>query len=374
MPQDKLPEPGEFTRIFKRQRLGAHGGAEPEKQPGEASGIQAEAAADAEPDAASHAFPPPAAPPHPVPLGGHTEQKSGEPGEFTQYFMGGLPSKVTPSGAPTNAHRTPTGVQRPNTPVPPPRTLNGDSSSGNFTERFAPPRQNAPVLKTEQYGVYNPQMGPAPDLSKSSLPDHGGSFDFSKPASQKEQPGEYTSLFGRGDVPPPPRQSAVSPSPAAPMMSDSPNSFSARPLRDVAPEAPKGPSEFTVIAQGRQAPQATGGPALDSPSVTKSAAGTKRLPVNINVNPINPMAALPVGTGGMGLHMPHASGNIATSGANISTPIGSAGLHAPPVPQLNVSAAGAGASKLSDHAKLIIFFGVLAILAIILVVVVVAKN
>ena len=208
--------------------------------------------------------------------------------------------------------------------MPPSRNLASDSS-GSFTEKFAP-RQDASLLRTEQYGVHNPQMGPAPDLSKRSLPDQRGDFDFGKPPSQKNQPGEYTSLFGHGDVPPPPRQAAVSAAPAAPMMSDSPNSFAGRPARDAAPapDLPKGPSEFTEIARGRQAPASLANTAAEPPSVANSSAGTRKMPLNMNLNPANPMAVC----ARMQFARPR---SVIYGRGQYNTPIGSANLQVPDV-------------------------------------------
>jgi hypothetical protein len=90
--------------------------------------------------------------------------------------------------------------------------------------------------------------------------------------------------------------------------------------------------------------------------------------VNINISPINPMAALPHIGGGM--NVPGASANASLHGANVNTALGSASVQGPHIPHLkplNVSAA-AVPSGMSDNTKLILFFGVLAILAVVLIV------
>lgn len=236
----------------------------------------------------------------------------------------------------------------------------------------------------DEYGVHNPRIGPAPDLSKRPSED-SGLFDF-KPTQtpgQKDSRGEYTKLFGNGELPPVPRPSAVAPPPAAPIMTDSPilgsGTISARTMRDVPVMDPaqRGPSEFTTISKGRQqGPEATGGDAAASeagaannpPAATKKMPG---MPVNINVSPVNPLAGL----GGGSLHVPGVpSANASLSGAGISTPLGAAHLQAPTMPPVNLPAAGAAATGMSDNTKLILFFGILSILAVILVVVVVAMQ
>ena len=325
MPQDKLPEPGEFTRIFKRQHPAAHNGVDAEKSVSEPSSVFE----------AMEAMPAQAPPLHIPP----PASASAEPGEFTRYFMGGLPPQAG------KTQRTPSGVQRPNTPVPSsPRTLTGDSSTGSFTDRFgSAPR--AAAYKPDEYGVHNPRIGPAPDLREDNSP-----FDFrpavspATSAAGKDGPGEYTMLFGRGNIPPEPRQAAVAVAPAAPMMSDSPNSLRGMPSSAEASSqdaALPGPSEFTVVSNGRQG---------------VATAAAPKMPLNINLSPLA------------------SGGSVGMSGAHLNTPIGSANLQAPSLPHLNAAASAPAISRLTDQTKLILFFAALAILAVILVVVVVATQ
>jgi hypothetical protein len=231
--------------------------------------------------------------------------------------------------------------------------------------------------------MQNPRLGPPPDLSRRSSFDEKSPLDVKSP-EKKNAPGEYTALFGHGALPPEPRQSTVTPPPPAPLMSDSPNPFLSqggldRTMREipVTPQPPQGPSEFTVIAEGRQ--QAPGAaPTGSSPAgEPNSAAGARKMPVpvNVSINPVNPLSSLPTA----GAHLPGASAQASMSGANVSSAFGSANVSAPPIPPLNPAAAigaaaGATKPKLSDQTKLILFFGILAILAVILVVFVVATQ
>ncbi len=385
MPQDKLPEPGEFTRIFKRQHLGAQGAADAEKKASEISGIFPAAdvpPVQAEPQMAnlqSRAVLGSSTPEIAEPPRSALPAVTGEPGEFTQYFMGGLPAKP-PSTNLNATQRVPPGVQRPNSPIISSRNLNGDgSNSGSFTGRFAP-RREAPTPRGEKGGdsaLRNPWAAPSPELNKPwQARDEAAHFDSKPPLMPtpppKDEPGEYTAIFGHGNVPPPPRQSAVTPPPLAPIMSDSP---SARTFPDVpvTPQPPKGPSEFTVVSKGRP-----GNPGSDSISPeASSAAGTPKMPVGVNFTPPNIQSMIP-GTGGSP-HMPSGSAAASPSGANVSSPAGGASVHAPTITPMGVpqiKAPAGGASRFSDQTKLILFFGALAILAVILVVVLAAiqKN
>jgi len=307
-----------------------------------------------------------------------------------------LNGKLAPKPA-TPAPRAPAGVQRPNSPISPPpqpqrpRDLATDGS-GTFTELFAP-RDSEPARRPSEYVARQPQVGPAPDLSRGPATEHGDPFSFTPPeerAPEREAVSEYTERFGKRDIPPAPRPSAVRPSPAAPVLNDSPNAFEggrSRPERmpQSAPVAAQGPSEFTMIAKGRQPAVPADGktPLADGPAPATPAAGggvgaLPKIP-GVSFNPSNPMAAVPhLGGGGA---VPGVQAHAGMSGANVTTPVGSGGVHVPPVPPIppinpaaGAAAAGASTSKLSDQTKLILFFGLLAILAVILVVIIVAKQ
>jgi hypothetical protein len=212
--------------------------------------------------------------------------------------------------------------------MPPPRSLPADSS-GNFTERFAVRSDGLP-RKSDEFGMQNPRLGPPPDLSRRSSFDEKGPLDVKSPE----------------EIP--------------------------------APQPPQGPSEFTVIAEGRQQASGAAPTTGSSPAgEANSAAGTRKIPVpvNVSINPVNPLSSLPTA----GAHLPGASAQASMSGANVNSAFGNANVSAPPIPALNPAAAvgaaaGATKPKLSDQTKLILFFGILAILAVILVVFVVATQ
>jgi hypothetical protein len=384
MPDKELPEPGEFTRAFKAQYSGLHTGKDADKKkPVETSGASgffpAEAASPSPIDPAAQKdlpvspLPPtfrgPAASSAATPV----PPSQAEPGEFTQFFKGGLPGKSAPGGL-GGGQRSTYGVQRPNTPMTP-RNPAGDNGF-NFNDAGRPEgATHKPV--PDQYGMNRPRLGDAPDLSKDPAVEQGRAFDFKSlptPSKQDKTPGEYSALFGKAPIPPAPRQSAMGLPPLAPMMPDSRDSLQGA-ARDVPPAEPppRGPSEFTVIEKGRSPAGGAGGAVAPESAPAAASADGKKLPVNINVTPINPLAALPHVGGGMSAGGVSAYASL--HGANVSTPLGMAsvpGLHVPP---LNASAApGAAPKGMADNTKLIIFFGVLAILAVILMVVVVAMQ
>ncbi len=373
MPQDKLPEPGEFTRIFKRQHFGPQSGGD-EASVSDASGLSKPVEAGVAPVSGQLAAEPSSLPPAP----------SNEPGEFTRYFTGGLPPQAAKTG-PGTTQRTPSSVQRPNTPVA--FKPSAGEGSGSFPQRFgngpasADPPPPSPI--TEEFGFHNPRLGSEPDLSKRPSAEENSPFNFTPripPAlpSSQDGPGEYTKLFGKGNTPPPPRASAVAPAPLAPMMGDSPRTAGSVPMAESILPAPsaastrQGPSEFTVAVNGRQAP-----PDVSSASTASGGAAPRKLPSNLNVSAANPLAAL---AGGAGMPSLASSGSIGMSGAHASTPMGSANLQAPHLqtphlPQMAAPAVkGIGLSKLSDQTKLILFFALLAIASVILVVAVFASQ
>ena len=174
------------------------------------------------------------APPPAAPLPGPS--KSG-PGEFTRFFTDGLPPAAPkPSSAPSPPQPQPqtpwspsvpdrpsdpdfsrtqqmtrTGVQRPSTP--PPSAPRQSPDAGEFTRLFstspgsssAPPTP-APASNTSEFGLGNPRLGNAPDLSKpkEELPDIFNlkpEAPMPMPTKSQEQ-GEYTRLFGKGELPP----------------------------------------------------------------------------------------------------------------------------------------------------------------------------
>jgi len=330
MSQEKLPEPGEFTRAFKREQV----------RP---------------PNSANPTAPEPAGAPE------QASSAASEPGEFTRYFTPGLPKKANVPTTPIP--REPSGVQRPNTPY---RPTISDASSNSFTERFGPSAvpPPSPALKPTQYGVQNPRLGPAPDLSEpASVPPSPFDYRPTAPAVQpsKEQGvSEYDRLFGQGATPPPPKQSTVaqSPQPSPLYRGANDSQLSGAPLRE---PSHKVPTEFTQVAQGRTAFESSAAATASAPSTSSSSASA--MPFRPSIPSLSPASA---------------SVNTPMGSANLSGP----SLHAPPVPQVPPMqapavpqlAAAAPAGALSPQIKLTIFFAILAILAVILVVALAATQ
>ena len=277
-----------------------------------------------------------------------------QPGEFTRYFTGGLPTQSPRNISPT-PQRPPSGVQRPNTPVPP-GTLTGENGSDSFAAHFG----NAPAAaqhKTEEYGIHNPCMGPALDLSKQATADGSGTFDF-KPRIPRttplkdESPSEYTALFDEGNVPPTPRQVAPAPLPTSPMMRDSPGASSR------AVEAPQVPSELTVISNGRP-PVA----AESAPSGDRVNSSTAKVPVSVQIQSLNTSGSL----GNCGcLHSIGTSASVGMQGPHVTTPLGAVNVQGPRlVAPTNALPNAKGLARLTDRTKLFRFFDLLSIISIV---------
>jgi len=208
---------------------------------------------------------------------------------------------------------------------------------------------------------------------------------LSPSSTPKDEPSAYEQRFGTGSQPPAPWPSAVTPPPQAPIMTDSPNrlpgdSWAAKTLPDVraTPQSSKGPSEFTVVSGRPSAARSESAPPEGAAAGNSAASGTRKMPVGVNITPPNLQSMIP-GAGGS-LHVPTMSGASASasvSGANVSTPFGGANVHAPTMPPIGmpqIKAPAVGMSRFSDQTKLILFFGVLAIAAVILVVVLLAMQ
>ncbi len=299
-----------------------------------------------------------------------------EPGEFTRFFQGGLPAaKKSAQPEPLRGRDRPSNpdlvrgrdrptrisgfVQRPNTPLPPspqqppPRA----SEPGEFTKAFSRPPIEGAGSTPKSYPAGSAPGGTAFPGSSDfgagspnvrSLPDAGGGTSeppdmFSTaagmptPAAQPaKEPGEYTRIFGKDNAPTPQQPSSVATQRFSTF--DDPlarNRPSATP--GTAPPAAKGPSEYTQVMQGaRVQPPSPEGVAQKSGDAAP--AGLPGIPP-MNVAVPNPM------------HMP-----VPAAKAPV--------LPQPPaLPQATV-AAPTVANK-----KLIIFFLVLAALAILLVIV-----
>jgi hypothetical protein len=271
----------------------------------------------------------------PPPTASSTEPapKSDEPGEFTRFFQGGLaPSESKPPANPEvkrSQDRPSRGgfVQRPHTPMPPlqPKA----TESGEFTRLFAGPNTEVP------------KSGDGFADQASSKPDPGDPFSGSRnapkaPVQERAEPGEYTRIFGAGTVPSP------LPSPSAPA-----NVFASppaddplrgtRPL-DATPHAPttppKGPSEYTMVIQGSHLASDAGsaaGPATPNGGAENLSALPKfSVPPQAKVPAVSPprLPAMPA------------------PAAEVKVPVG-------------------------GNKKLVIFFAILGILAVVLVLLVV---
>lgn len=364
-------DPGEFTRMFLAQTPG---------------------------ESVTSAPPPPSAPPFPGP-------SKSQPGEFTRFFTEGLPPAAKkppnappPSPAPpappqdlrsdADLNRTqqmfPTNVQRPNTPPPPnPRQ---PADPGEFTRLFSTSPGSAsspssPASNPNEFGFGNPRLGDAPDLAKpkEQPPDI---FDLKPEApmplpTQAQERGEYTRLFGKGDLPPAPKQAAVAPTPSSPLNNDDLAATKALPVFTTPATSPgRPPSEFTLMTQTPHGLNPSAPPAPSSPSQK----GGAPLPGSFNFSAPSVPSSLP------GIHPPSASGSVGPSGGSFNSSLGSAGVAAPKVPApspLNLPkpqippVPAMPTPGGSNTKKLYILFGVLlaaVIILIIVVVVVMAKK
>jgi hypothetical protein len=269
--------PGEFTRMFQ-----AIPAAHPAPQP--------------------PAPQPPAGQPRATPPGEGPARS--EPGEFTRFFREGLPGsapKPSPAPAPPRAQERPSnpdlrraGVQRPSTPVPPitPRP----TESGEFTRLFKAHQSPSPApAAPQEFGFNNPRFGEAPDLGKPK-PETPDIFNLSAEAprplaSASQEPGEYTRLFGKSDVPAVQKPSVVAAPVATPMVDDSSKSTCPLPAAAPPPAPPpapviaKAPSEFTQVLRGNR----PSSPPADMPLAGQAPAPALVVePVKVNITPPTP--------------------------------------------------------------------------------------
>lgn len=220
-PGPSQSEPGEFTRFFK--------GGLPPSAPSRPEAFRSQ-------DRPSHGFGPVQRPSNPPSL-----PPKNEPGEFTRVFMksGGQPA--TPAAPPKM-------------PVQPPSNLSSTGTGFPDSGDFA----------TNAFG--NPRVERLPDLANrpSDLPNmFQSNAEAPTPMrSAAQEPGEYTRMFGKGGIPPPPlAPSAVGPSPS--FRTDDPLGGTNIGMPAVvpgpqAPPQPSGPSEFTLVMMGNR-PQEPGG-------------------------------------------------------------------------------------------------------------------
>jgi hypothetical protein len=233
-------EPGEFTRMFA-----------PMQRPVPPS-------------------PPPAAPP-PIPAaqdpGEFTSQFSapppqkpaGQPGEFTKLFQrpASLLPRVPPPltvQLPPNAPpvvRAPEAPSQPSPPPSPPPSSPPSSQPGEFTQMLQAQRPAAPMpppnqlSKSDEFASYfQSPMTPSSQGGSANLP------PTPTPPQPPKGAGEFTKIFGRGEIPsaPPPPAPAAPPPPstgnatqvfAAPRAPAPPPVLSpTTPARNVIPQAP----------------------------------------------------------------------------------------------------------------------------------------
>ncbi|MBV9294538.1 MAG: hypothetical protein JO145_03120 [Acidobacteriaceae bacterium] len=276
-----------------------------------------------------------------------------EPGEFTRFFQAGLPGAKKSAqpdpmrgrDRPSNpdllrtrdrATRTSGFVQRPNTPVPPlPQQPVPQRSAepGEFTKIFSGRSPERASSEPKSDPLTPASLGALSPTGKSDVPDmFSTSAAMPVPAPEPPKaPGEYTRIFGKGNLPPIQEPSGLATQRIS--SSDDPlarNAPSPRP----SPVGTKGPSEYTQVVQGARSQPASTGEA--APQQTNEAP-----PAAAPIPPINPGVAPPP------MHMPPAP-------------------HAPPPPALP---SAAGAVPVPANKKLLIFFSILAALAVLLVIV-----
>jgi hypothetical protein len=266
------PEPpaGEFTRVFRRSVA-------PPAAPSSAPPVSA--------------APAPGLPPPPT---------QAEAGEFTRFFKGGLPPSPPKSPSPASPlrgerpsnpdlQRRQINAQRPNTPFPPPMLPPTPPSapppandSGEFTRMFSSQPAAAPQFARGAQRVPPPGL---PDIFDTPLEAPAPS------PSAKQQPGEYTLLFGKGEAPPPIQKPAAVAEPrSAPIVDDGARLFATRapgappprlPQPAIHPTLPSGPSEFTLMSSG---PLKVNPPAMPSipkpPAFPATPPGLAAVPVN----------------------------------------------------------------------------------------------
>ncbi|MGC2658805.1 MAG: hypothetical protein WA324_12675 [Bryobacteraceae bacterium] len=289
---------------------------------------------------------------------------SQEPGEFTRFFTGGMPPAAPSRPEAFRSQDRPSHgagpVQRPSNPPAPA----SKPEIGEFTKMFMrsggqpatpvappplPPRVNEPSSRTgslenADFGSNNsfetPRSERLPDLSNrpSDLPNmfqRNAEVPTAMPSAGKEI-GEYTRMFGKGGIPPPPQApSAVGPAPV--FRTDDPLGGSRFGMPSVTPAPPppaqEGPSEFTRMMMGNRpqespgmqgaapsaAPPATGGapgigapPAMGKPPAMPAIPGMGGAPAPPSGGPAAPMHPMqpmpmqpmqpmaPMGGGGMG--------------------------------------------------------------------------
>lgn len=238
-------EPGEFTRQF----------APPVLRPSPAPAAPKEGAAPApnEPGEFTRQFA------RPIQRPATEAPASPEPGEFTRQFVSPSTKPVTqkPAGAPGEftrqfqAPQRPTPPQSPKLPPPQPGPQPGQAP-GEFTQLLqaqrpaGPPPVAKPPSQTAEFSRYfeSPMTPPA-----QSGPGQGVPLAPARLPSHPKDAGEFTQVFGRGDIPSPPPPQA----PAAP-----PNALNANATQVFAAPRPNPPMPMAAP----NLPQNAGPPSL----------------------------------------------------------------------------------------------------------------
>jgi hypothetical protein len=213
-PTSVASDPGEFTRQFAPPVLRP----EPASNaaPKEAPPVAPPPLAN-EPGEFTRQFAPPVLRPTPTPSTPPAPAAS-EPGEFTRLFTAPTPKPAAapprPAAAPGEFTRQFQAPQRP-VPAPSPRAPSPSpppaSQPGEFTQMLQAQRPASPAIpasrpsQADDFAYFQSPMTPA----------EGGSphAPFTPPPpSQPRGAGEFTQIFGRGDIPsPPPPQAAMMP-------------------------------------------------------------------------------------------------------------------------------------------------------------------
>ncbi|PYT16448.1 MAG: hypothetical protein DMG59_10430 [Acidobacteria bacterium] len=240
IPKPPVSEAGEFTRMFRAPAAPQPpASAPPAQQPSEfTSMFQAPAAPTnpapppkpaQQPGEFTSMFQAPAAPANPAP----PPQPAQQPGEFTRMFQ--APASQKPPAPSQPAAQEPgeftrmfQAPVRPPAPAPEPTVSNpapmGTVTSGEFTRFFQTPVAPGPL----------PQ---SPAVRQPLNPQAPGS-------SGPNRIGEFTQMFGRGDIPAAP--SPVSPPVQAPTASSATQAFDIpKPLHSPSAASQQGPSEYT---------------------------------------------------------------------------------------------------------------------------------
>jgi hypothetical protein len=318
----------------------------------------------------------PAAVQRPGDASARTPEQKQEPGEFTRFFTPGLPAVPPKQTAPVlpvmNFERTQNSpyVQRPNSPPPPlPAKQN---EPGEFTRMFshadkaADKAQHAASQPVDPMGFAKPQSSPFSDVSDNLF---NNKIEVGGPlASSQPQQGEFTRLFGAvgSEAPPIAPPGVVAAKREHPMLDEGTRQLPV--MRPQLPATPPSsgevsagtPSEFTMIMKGGygQAKPA-GEPAADG---GQSAPGA--MPIDLKIAPVG--AALPnLMPGGASGSIAGLHGNVSQHGASASSAIGSAHVPAPAADVKILRPDKAAANK-----KLLLFFGLLGVLALVLIAVV----